>query len=147
MPVRLVLSLLFCCLLLSCGRKPTDEFADRPPIPTAPVAIPATPDDGINDGVMRSSAHTGEDLRTPRDLRSGAADPSLSGPGPKAQTYTYVPVPSPRVLPGEKVSDLKPAPTLTPSRDPTKPTERPASAPVTVSPPLPAGAQPDQPKL
>ncbi len=144
MRVLPALSLLFCCLAPSCGGKPSNEFDERPQIPTAPVAIPVSADDGADPDGMRASGHGGQALRDPR-IRSASGDQTLSGTEQKATTYTYVPVISPRQLPGEKVTESRPSP-APPRRDPEKPTAWPSSAPLAVPPPAPAGPAPGAPQ-
>lgn len=142
--MRQVLILLPCCFLLAqagagCGRKPSTEFDDRPPIPTAPLADPTPAGDAAGTGSHSPSGHRpGEDLRAPRpgDGASGEAAPPVPG---QAATYTYVPVPSPRELPGEKVPAASSLPSPMQRLQSVDPGRLPPGRPVTVAPPPPSG--------
>jgi hypothetical protein len=136
-------SLLPCCCLLAvlssgCGRSPSDEFDDRPAIPTAPVALPSPPEPAAGTGSHAPSEHSpGDDLRAPRASGVPADDDALPARGPNP-TYTYVPVPSPRELPGEKVPTSSSLPTSMPKLRSYDATNLPAGTPVTVPPPPPS---------
>ncbi len=142
--MRQVLILLPCCCFLAlvgmgCGRKPTTEFDDRPPIPTAPLAEPTPAGDPAGTGSHTPSGHRpGEDLRAPRtgDGTLDEAAPPIPG---QAATYTYVPVPSPRELPGEKVPAASPLPGPMQKLQSFTPDKLPPGTPVTVAPPPPSG--------
>lgn len=143
--MRTLLILLPCGCLLAllstgCGRKPSTEFDDRPPIPTAPPAAPPAADPAVGTGAHTpTDPRPGEDLLAPR-TGAGAGDASSSPARGPSTTYTYVPVPSPRELPGEKVPTTSP-PTPPPSRQTFELRDLPPGTPVTV-PPLPTSGPP-----
>ena len=141
MRARPAMLLLVFCWAVSCGKGPSAEFDQRPPIPTAPVAIPVQPAEAEPQGSTQD-VRVGEDLRNPGSPDNSIANPALSGPGPAARTYTYVPAISPRTLPGEKVSETRPAPPTAPRTDPMKTTPPPQGTPLTVQPPPSTGPAP-----
>jgi hypothetical protein len=143
--MRQVLILVPCLCLLTlayagCGRKPSTEFDDRPPIPTAPLAEPPVREAAMGTGGHTPSGHqSGEDLRAPRPADGTVDDASLPARGPST-TYTYVPVPSPRELPGEKVPAASPLPGPMQKLQSIDPGKLAPGTPVTVAPPPPSGA-------
>ncbi|MBU1068748.1 hypothetical protein KJ975_04185 [Myxococcota bacterium] len=138
--MRLEHILILCLSLLpACGRKPSGEFDDRPPVPTAPVALPADPIDAVHgDSNMPPDVRVGEDLRNPSGSSGPGTDSSAPDPGRK-MTYTYVPVTSPRTLPDQKVTEVQPAMPPPPLRVPDKNTVPPPGTPILVPPQPPVG--------
>jgi len=131
---------LFLSLLPACGRKPSGEFDDRPPVPMAPVAIPADPAEAVeNNSGMPPDVRVGEDLRNPSG-RGGPGTDSSSPDEARKMTYTYVPVKSPRKLPDQKVTEVQPAMPPPPISVPDKNAVPPQGPPIPVPPQPPGGA-------
>ncbi len=133
--------LLLCLgLLPACGRKPSGEFDERPPIPVAPVALPSAPDDdpaGQSPG-MPQEVRVGEDLRNPSGGGGSGTAPSPQDQARK-MTYTYVPVTSPRTLPDQKVSPSQATTPPAPRKELDKNLVPPAGTPIPVPPQPPGG--------